>query len=54
MEEMAKIMNTGYLKLYRYRILGAVGENVSMGQEKALNHFVLGADLSEMSTHHQL
>lgn len=42
------------LKFYRYRIWGAVGENVSVRQEKALNHFVLGADLSEMSTHHQL
>ena len=47
-------MNTVYLKLYRYRILGAVEENVSVRQEKALNHFVLGVDLSEMSTHHQL
>ena len=47
-------MNTVYLELYRYRILGAVGENASVRQEKALNHFVLGTDLSEMSTHHQL
>lgn len=54
LEERPKIMNTGYCKSSRYRIFGAVGENVSVRQKGPLSHSAPGAGLSAMSTHHQL